>query len=263
MANGSENDTDRDEKMVDPVVTRKGLDANWIGLGAALYWILCRGQPLSREAYEERMDQADEQFVALMADAAPDIAESVVRGVVKGSDGVLKPIPSGIWRQVSSSDANDRDKVFRLFGTDPDFRDGEFDGSIHMNIGAKAFSDGSSAQEYQKIQVRTKFILENWPEHETAIEPVHARPTAARAHIRRLVEFIIAETPANSEPVSQYEMVALIKEFIPNARRNAIREIYGEIIPNRKTGPKASRNPNRPTELKELRQKIRAAQLHN
>ena len=112
--------------------------------------------------YRDREDEADEALVATLADLPSEIAESVVRGDPEEEPGLLVPIPSGIWRQTATSDANDARQPYRLIGTDDD---GPWEGAI-LSVHVAG---------YRKVQIRSAFIIENWPEHTMEIEPVPIR----------------------------------------------------------------------------------------
>lgn len=253
MANDSENIADREQEMVAPLVTRRDLETNWIGLGAALDWILCCGQPMHDHDVRDRQNEAEAQFVAVMTDLPSHIAESVVRGVLQYEDVPLGPIPSGIWAQTATSDANDRGKPFRLIGTDADHPDGELDGSIH----------GLRKPGYLRIQVRTDFVLDHWPENNSVIASQKVQAAAAAAEVRRWIEMVIALWPADYLPLTQDEIVDLIRSILPNARRDLVRDAYRALQPNRKRGPRAGHNPERAKQIAEFREKMISAQLHN
>ncbi|MCY0151666.1 hypothetical protein OEG86_04780 [Hoeflea alexandrii] len=107
MDENFESDSRANDDDVKPSVTREDLTKTWIGLGAALEWIALRGQPTSLKLYRNRENEADEVLVTTLADLRPAFAESIVRGAEAGSDDVLVPVISGIWRQTATSDAND------------------------------------------------------------------------------------------------------------------------------------------------------------
>ena len=107
MGDKSEADLHEQVPEVAPLVKRKHLNKTWIGLGAALEWIALRGQPMSLKLYHDRENEADQALVAALADLPNEIAESIVRGEAEKEPGVLGPIPSGIWRQTATCDAND------------------------------------------------------------------------------------------------------------------------------------------------------------
>ena len=109
----------------------------------------------------------------------PDIAEALVRRAREGEPVPLVPIPSGIWRQTATSDANDAGKPYRLIRTD-DEDDHEWEGSIL----------GQHVPGYRRIQILTDFIRDNWPEHTSEIKFSTIRPAIAQAELRRLIEKI-------------------------------------------------------------------------
>lgn len=234
---------------VEPSVKREHLNKRWIGLGTALDWIAQRGQPLSQELYPAREDAANEAFVATMADLPSEIAESLVRGQPEEGPLSLVPIPSGIWRVTATSDANDAGQPYRLIGTD---EEDPWEGAIL----------GMHVAGYRKVQIQSAFILDRWPEHTPAIEPVQIR-AASRAKVRRLVESIFAKTPQELAPLSQDEMENLIRSIKPAAPRDMVRELYRDHYPNPKRGPKGQRDPARNARLEKFRGELIAAELRN
>ena len=249
MVNNSEADVHTKGSCVEPSVKREDLQRGWIGLGTALDWIAQRGQPLSRHLYPAREDTANETFVAAMADLPSEFAESLVRGQFEDGPLTLVPIPSGIWRLTATSDANDADLPYRLIGTD----EGDpCEGAIL----------GMHVAGYRKVQIQSAFILDRWPEHTPAIEPVPTRATS-RADVRRLVESMIAKTPQELAPLSQDEMENLIRTMKPAAPRDMVRELYRAHYPNLKRGPKGQRDPERKAQLEKFRGELIAAKLRN
>jgi hypothetical protein len=238
------------DNVLQPPITREYLEKFWIGFGAATNWIAMRGQPTPEQMYLEREDAADETLVAVLADLPPVIAEALVRGVPEDKLGSMVPIPSGIWPQTATSDANDAGKPYRLIGTDDHC---EWDGSIHSLQGPS----------YRRIQIRADFIRDNWPEHKKDIEPQQIRPVVARAQLRRLIENIVEITPVDLAPLTQREIHELTKRCIPAASRDLIRQFYRELMPNIKAGPRGPRDPKRELRIKELSDKLMAAQLLN
>lgn len=245
-----EADSRANDADVKPSVTREDLNKTWIGLGAALEWIALRGQPMSLKSYRGRESEADEALVATLADLPSKIVESVVRGEPEEDRRRLVPIPSGIWRQTATSDSNDSGQPYRLIGTDDD---DPWEGAI-LGVGIAG---------YRRIQIRSAFILENWPEYKLNLDSVPLGPAVARADMRRVIETIIAMAGDELVPISQREMLTLVIRCLPNARRAEIRKIYAEKMAAPKPGPKGPRDPNRERRIQELGQKLIAAQLHN
>jgi len=250
MDHNSQADSHKVGLYVEPSAKREHLNKYWIGLGAALDWIALRGQPISPELYRDREDKADEELVATLGDMPSDIAEAIVRGEPDEEPGILVPIPSGIWRRTATSDANDAGQPYRLIGTDDD---DPWEGAV---LGAHVVG-------YRKIQIQTAFILEKWPEHTLDIEPTPLGPAAALTAVRRVIERVIATADDEMAPISQREMLTLVKRRLPNARRTQVREIYAKLIPAAKPGPKGRRDPDRQRHIEELGYKLMAAQLHN
>lgn len=210
---------------------------------------------------ENRDEYASEQLVALLSDLPPLAAEALVRGAAEAREGQLVPIPSGIWRQTSTSDSNDATQPYRLIGTDDDC---EWEGAIL----------GLHVSGYRRVQIRSDFILDNWPEHTFEIEPPPTRDVVAVAELRRVIEKIDALTPSDLAPLTQREMVHFATRLMPGARRDRVRELYKDLRSPLKSGsqdlrsplkpgPRRRRDPDRELRLKELGEKLIAAQLHN
>jgi hypothetical protein len=142
------------QDIVDPPVTRDDLRNFWVGLGAAIEWTAMRGRPMSVELYFVQEHKAAEALVAKLSDLPADIAESLVRGVPDSAGGPLVPIPSGIWRQTATCDANDAEQPFRLIGTD---YDDVFEGAIY-HVQANYSSD-KRPTGYRRVQIHSNFIL--------------------------------------------------------------------------------------------------------
>nr|WP_272212709.1 hypothetical protein [Marinicella sp. W31]MDC2878619.1 hypothetical protein [Marinicella sp. W31] len=234
---------------VKPSVTREDLNKTWIGLGAALEWIALRGQPIPRESYRDREDEADEAFVARLVDLPSKVADSIVRGVPEEDTRKQVSIPSGIWRQTATSDVNDADRPYRLIGTDDD---DQWEGAIL----------GVQVAGYRRVQVRSAFILENWPEHTLEIETDRKR-AVSRAEVRRLIDIIVARTPASLAPISKDDIADLVRSIIPEAPRDMVRDLLGDFFPNPKRGPKGKRDPQRKSRLQKYREELIAAELRN
>lgn len=239
-----------DGEVVHPSVTRLDLDTAWIGLGAAIDWIAMRGQSMSIAQYRLREDEAVERLVALLSGMPSEIAEAQARGAREGEPGPLVSIPSGIWRQTATSDANDAGRVYRLIATDDD---DEWEGAILSR----------HVLGYRRVQVRADFIRDNWPVHTPEISTPAIRPAIAEAELRRLIEKIVAMTPADLAPLSHREVLQLAKLCMPNAPRMLVRQITGQLMPGNKPGPRGPRFKDRQREILELGRKLIAAQLHN
>ncbi|CUW45482.1 hypothetical protein B3286c2_0599 [Brucella vulpis] len=110
-----------------------------------------RGKPMTLEQYYKREDEAALALVTTLADMPAEQAEANVRGMDESKPGPLIPIPSGIWPQTATSDLNDRGQLYRLIGTDDH---DEWDAAI-LSV---------QLSGYRKIQVRSDFIKDNWPE---------------------------------------------------------------------------------------------------
>lgn len=249
MVENGKRDEPVDERIVQPDIKPEQLEAHWIGLGAAIEWIAMRGQPLSLKSYWARDDDAAEALVSELADLPPPIAESLVRGVAEDASGPLVPIPSGIWRLTATSDANDEDQPYRLLGIDNYC---EHDGSIL----------GVHVSGYRRVQIRTDFIRDKWPDHKNDIAPSPAKRFAP-AEILRSIERIIAMAPQDLLPLTHREMFGLVRRCMPSVPRDSVRDVYGEHWANSKPGPRGPRNPERNLRVKELGGELIAAQLPN
>lgn len=258
MDEKSNADSHEQDPVVESLVKREHLNRTWIGLGAALEWIALRGQPIALNLYRDREDKADAALVALLADLTSAVAESVVRGAETGADGILVPVSSGIWRQTATCDANDKDLPFRLIGTDDH---DEWEGTI-IRKSQQVLQEGE-CPGYERAQIQSTFVLENRPEHTLDLQPVQVGPAAAIADVRRVIEAAIANAGEDIAPLTQREMLTIVKRCLPNARRNQVRDTYAEHRPSPKPGPKGARNPDRERQIEELGQKLIAAQLHN
>lgn len=246
----SEGDPHATEELVQPHILRIHLEGTWIGLGAAIEWIALRGQPVLLHLYSRLEDEAAEQLVGILADLPPELAEANVRGVPENGEGLLVPVPSGIWRQTATSDENDQGQPFRLIGTDDH---DEWAGQIV----------GLHASGFVRIEIRTHFILDNWRENERGPKPRPARRAVARAELRALIEKIVASTPDHLVPLTQTEVVDVVRACKPNAPRDLIREFFEEFRPELKTGPRGPRDPDRRLRVQKFREKMIAAQLRN
>lgn len=235
---------------VGPHMARADLQRTWIGLGAALDWIVMRGQSMDVSHYRKREDEAYKVLVSILADMSTEIAEAVVRGVKESAPGPLGPIPAGIWCQTATSDSDDTGKLYRLIGTD---EHDEWDGAI-----LSPHLDG-----YRKIQIQTRFLLDCWPENVADIRPTAAKAVVAQARLERLVSKIVSETPEDLAPLSQREIWKLVKLCMPSAPRKPVRDIARVLIPGARPGPRGRRNPDRPARIEELGRNLIAAQLRN
>ncbi|MBV2145051.1 hypothetical protein KUG47_16265 [Falsochrobactrum sp. TDYN1] len=239
-----------DRDIVQPLITLVDLDKFWIGVGAAIEWIAMRGKSMTLEQYYKREDEAALALVTTLADMPAEQAEANVRGVDESKPGPLIPIPSGIWPQTATSDSNDSGQLYRLIGTDDH---NEWDAAI-LSI---------QLSGYCKIQVRSDFIKDNWPEDGEKTTAPSAERVVSQAQLRRLMEKILRETPIELAPLTQREIIGLVKRCIPGAPRDSIRRIYQELVPNQKPGPRGPRKPDRQNKINELSEEFIAAQLHN
>ncbi len=233
-----------------PLITKRDLERTWIGLGVAVDWITMRGQPMSNLKYYAQYDEAAEALIDLLADTPPEIAESVVRGAAEDKQGPLIAIPSGIWRQTAPSDFRHGSRPYRLVCVDDE---DEWEGGIL----------GVHVTGYRKVQIRSDFILDAWPEQQLAIQPSKSRRVVARADVRRMIEHIIAQTPDDLRSLSQFEIIQLVRRLMPEASRDVVREFVRDVLPVFKTGPRGRRNPDRKSRISEFGEKLLAAKLHN
>lgn len=250
MEDGNGSQTHNQDETVQPRIQWSDLGGHWIGLGAALDWIAMRGQPLSAVEYRKRENEADAALVSLLADMPTELAETMVRGNRENEEGPLVPVPGGIWRQTATSFAYSPRRPYILIGTDDD---DERDGAIL----------GERVQGYVRIQIRADFIRDNWPEHTTETRSRSARPAIARAELRRLIEKIEAETPADLSPLTQRELVTLVKRLRPTASRDALVAMAKEMRPTARRGPRGRRDPDRPARIRKFSDKLIAGQLRN
>lgn len=239
-----------DNDAMQPYITLADLEDSWIGIGAAIDWIAMRGKPMTLKEYNQREDEAAEALVEILSSIPPLQAETNVRGLDQSNPGPLVGIPSGIWPQTATSDANDRGKLYRLIGTDDHH---QWEGAI--------LSPHTSG--YRRVQIRSDFIRDNWPQNSSAVTAPPTRHVVSQAKLRRLVEMIILETPKELAPLQQREIIELIRRIIPDVPRDNIRRVYKEQIPYQRPGPRGSRNPDRQNQFLELCEKMIAAQLHN
>jgi hypothetical protein len=248
------------ENVLQPLITREHFKKRWIGLGAAIDWIATRGLPISEQLYRAREDSAAEALVAVLADKPTEIAEAVVRGAAEGETGPLVSIPSGIWPQTATSDANDAGQPYRLIGTD-DYC--EWDGAILAVPNSDRRISDDSILGYRRVQIRTDFILKNWPEHKKGIEPSPIRRVAVQSDIKRLIEKIVAMKRDDMAPLTHREMAQLVQRRIEGASRDVVRKFYRELKPGLKPGPHSGRDPDRQLKIQKLGDELIAAQLHN
>lgn len=239
-----------DCKAVQPHVKLADLqESAWIGIGAAIEWIAMRGKPLTLELYRKQEDEADAALVATFANMSQN-GKSVVMGEDQSNPGELKPIPVGIWLQTATSDFDESGKPYRLIGMD---EYSEWGGAIL----------GPQVVGYHRIQVETNFIREHWPEHGEKTAAPSARNVVSKAQLRRLIEMICRDTSNELAPLTQAELIELVKRRFPNAPRDAVRRIYKELLPDQKPGPRGPRNPDRQRQIQEFSDNLIAAQLHN
>ena len=237
---------DEDDDVVQPHFAWDDLSQTWIGLGAALDWIIMRGQPLPLHVYQRLEDEAAVALVAALADMEPTRAELMVRGAVDGV-GPLVSVAAGIWAQTATSEAEDGKKPYRLITVD---KDEEWAGALH------------GKEEYRFLQIRAAFIRKTWPQNDAQID---ARGTAAvsRAKVERQVKSILAKAPATLLPLTQREVCGLVQRLCPGTPRDRVRDIFKEQDQVRKPGPRGPRFPERPALIAKLGDELIAAQLPN
>jgi hypothetical protein len=242
-----------DESTLQPLIIREDLKKFWIGLGVAIDWIAMRGQPMSARLYSERVDKALEALVEALADMRPEIAKALVQGVEKGKPGLSVPVDSGIWGQTATSDANDAGQSYRLCWTD---YNREWDGMILAVCDSSRRVSDYPVLGYSRVQIQADFILKNWPEFKTDIEPSPIRRVFAPAEVEHWIEKIVAMTPVDLAPLTQREIVELVKRCIPAAPRDVIRDYYRNHRPNLGPGPRSRRDPNRKLKIQKLGEKL-------
>ena len=250
MEDGNRPQSQNQDETVQPGIQWSDLDGYWIGMGAAMEWIAMRGQPMSAAEFQKRENEADAALVSLLADMPTALAETMVRGNKVNEDGPLVPIPGGIWKQTATSFLHFPAKPYFLIGADDD---DEWDGAIL----------GHRVQGYVRIQIRTDFIRDNWPENTTEPRSISARPAIARAELRRLIEKIEAATPADLAPLTQRELIKLVQRLKPAASRDAVVGMAKDLRPIARRGPKGPRDPDRPARVQKLSDKLIAGQLVN
>ncbi len=249
MEDESQSQSRNQDEIVQPGIHRSDLDGVWIGIGAALEWIAMRGQPMTLSEYGIRESEASETLISTLADMPPHIAESLVRGARQDQPGPLVPIPSGIWKQTGTNDWYQTGKTYQLIALDSD---DEYGGSIH----------GRHVAGYTQIQIRADLILDHWPEHTQAIKLVSIQAVVAQATLRRLIEKIFAATPPDLDPLTQRELVELVKRSLPAASRNLILRLSKELKPPQRRGPRGPRDPDRVKRFQKLSDEFIAGQLH-
>lgn len=239
-----------DCKIVQPHVTLADLqESDWIGIGAAIEWIAMRGKPMTLELYRQREDEADAALVATFANMLQN-GKSVVMGEDQSNPGELKPIPIGIWLQTATSDFDESGKPYRLIGMD---EYSEWGGAI-VSL---------QVPGYRRVQVRTGFIQKHWPEHGEKMAAPSARNVVSRAQLRRLIEMICRDTSIELAPLTQAELIELVKRRFQNAPRDTVHRIYKELRPDQRPGPRGPRSPDRQRQIAEFGENLIAAQLHN
>lgn len=236
--------------MLSAHIARADLEGAWIGAGAALEWIAMRGQEIPESNYGERYDNAAEALVSALTDMPPEIAESLVRGQsVSEPDSPLDAVPAGIWPLTACREGHENGKPYFLIGVDGTE---EWEGAI---LGLD--------RGYRRVQVRTSFLLEYWPPDHPAIEPKRKRKRFAIAELRQLIEKIIAKTPPELEPLRKSEIAEITQKCMPEAPRDVVRKILGELKPDSKTGPLGARDQGRKARIEEFGEKMLSAKLRN
>jgi hypothetical protein len=207
-----------------------------------------RGQPMPAKEFNARDDEAACELIALLTDMPPEIAESLVQGLGEEDQFRTVPIDAGIWRLTAATESKADELLYRLIGIDDS---DENEGAIL----------GPQRGGYRMVQIRAHFIAENRPETTLAIAPVKSRAAVAKVNIQRTIESVIAQTPEELEPLANSEIENLVRQVLPDASRDVVREIISEIQPAPKRGPKGPRQPERKQKLKEFGERFLAAKL--
>lgn len=233
-----------------PHITLADLKRGWIGIGAAIEWIVMRGEPLTVELYRKREDEAYEALVTTLADMPQNDAKLAVRGEDERNPGPLNSIPGGIWPQTATSDSNDSGKPYLLIGMD---EYDEWGGALL----------GPQVSGYHRVQVRADFIREHWPEPGGKTAAPSGPHAFSPDGLKHLIGTICQETPVALAPLTQKEVIDLVKRCLPGAPRDIVRQVYRNLLPVQKRGPRGPRNPDRQRLIQELSENLVAAQLHN
>lgn len=239
-----------DYSIVQPDITLADLKRGWIGIGAAIEWIAMRGEPLTVELYRKREDEAYEALVTTLADMPQNDAELAVQGEDERNPGPLKPIPAGIWPQTATSDSNDSGKPYLLIGMD------EYDAWGGAILGPQVSG-------YHRVRVWADFIRDHWPEPGGKTAALSALHAFSPDGLKQLIGMICQKTPVALAPLTQNEVIELVKRCIPGAPRDIVRDEYKKQSPVPKRGPRGPRNPDRQRQIQELSEILVAAQLHN
>jgi hypothetical protein len=238
-------------------------ESDWIGFGAAVEWIACRGGSMSERKYSKRVDDATNALVAKLSSLNTSVCERLVRGVPIKDGGKHVSVDSGIWRNVEVGGANYAlDKYHLALVDDED----EWAGSVeNLNEG------------WTRLEICTSFIRDNWkpgtleldPEKQSDPKNSTDQPkgsASVRAMARIFLEYVFAHIPADLTPAPRDEIVKLALERFPDLTRNAGRDLFDEMHPkswSTKQGPRGPRKPDRKERWKQFRQLMLAADLHN
>lgn len=78
-----------------------------------------------------------------------------------------------------------------------------------------------------------------------------------------MIEHIIAKTPEDLVPLTQLEIINLVRMLMPEASRDTIRQFIRDLRPMPKRGPRGPRVLGRKQQVEKFGGKLIAAELHN
>ena len=228
-------------------------ESAWIGFGAAVEWMACRGRAMSVEVYDDKIDQAVRVLVDSLAKLGPSTCEALVEGIkISNETAVYELLPHGLWPLVSVNDAEFDDFAHHLSlvgGVD------EWGGEI-----TDRFGDG-----YTRLRIRSSYVLEISQSTMRGPDPTDSSRQKPRQSSDRLVrmwlEKLVLKVPERLAPLTIKETEQITREKFPKVSRDIVRKIYAQIVPKRAPGPRGKRIPNRKQLFGEFCQKVNSAEL--
>lgn len=239
-------------------------ESEWIGFGAAVEWIACRGRNMPEHEYKKRLAEATETLVDRLCQLDPYSCEAIVEGIpTQEPDNKYGSVDHGVWPNVELNDAEySLDDYYLALVDEKD----EWGGSVENRSGG-----------WTRLRIRTYFVRENWKAGSLELDPAkQPDPNDSKdlpkgsfresVIARSFIEYILAHIPDDLVPPPDDDIVQLVRERFPDISRPVARRILKQVRPKNwpsKRGPRGPRQPDRNKRWEKFRRLMIAADLQN
>jgi hypothetical protein len=232
----------------------------WMLFRIAIDWIVRRGTDMSDDDYDFRYLPGAAALIGALAALEPVNAEMTVDAILHDNSSaprIFRPVPHGVWSVTTAVKEEVGTNGYYLIPADSV---SVWGGSLH-----------AQDHEYDRLRIRTRFVLTTWPVGSLDMIPTKAhagkqtgiaKRVFSPVDLRATVELVIRRTPDVLIPLTIKEVVLLLRHL--NAPRDKVRDQFQKSKPKNwssKRGPRGPRQPDRDALVAEFGERIRAAEL--